>query len=183
MLSCRYALLTWQWVAWPKKHSSAECKNGRFSVIPARTGSVVILGHFFDGPDGSTKFCWRRSKIKGIYNCEIGTAKKRDEPRKMTHSMETYIFLGAVRMGNLKPRVYWLYALLTKIDISKQKKSLLAPNTQIFGSKLHIFVSSGQLGTHRSMFSTRKRCLIGSLIWGYQKFYSLPPKNGILAQN
>ena len=32
------------------------------------------------------------------------------------------------------------------------------------------------------MFSTRKRCLIGSLIWGYQKFCSIPPKNGFLAQ-
>ena len=31
---------------WPKKHFSAECKNDRFSVIPARTGSVAILGHF-----------------------------------------------------------------------------------------------------------------------------------------
>ena len=30
------------------------------------------------------------------------------------------------------------------------------------------------------MFSTRKRCLIGILIWGYQNFYSLPPKNWIL---
>ena len=29
------------------------------------------------------------------------------------------------------------------------------------------------------MFSTRKRCLIGLPIWGYQKFYSLPPKNWI----
>ena len=27
------------------------------------------------------------------------------------------------------------------------------------------------------------RCLIGFLIWGYQKFYSLPPKNGFLAQS
>ena len=32
---------------WPKKHFSAERKNGCFSVIPARTGSVVNLGHFF----------------------------------------------------------------------------------------------------------------------------------------
>ena len=30
---------------------SAERKNGHFSVIPARTGSVVILGHFFDTED------------------------------------------------------------------------------------------------------------------------------------
>ena len=32
------------------------------------------------------------------------------------------------------------------------------------------------------MFSTRKRCLIGIPIWGYQKFYSLPPKNWILGK-
>jgi len=31
---------------WPKKHFLAERKNGLFSVIPAWTGSVVILGHF-----------------------------------------------------------------------------------------------------------------------------------------
>ena len=34
----------------------AKRKNGRFSVIPARTGSVVLLGHFFDGPDDSPEF-------------------------------------------------------------------------------------------------------------------------------
>ena len=37
-------------------HFSAECKNARFSVIPARTGSVVLLGHFFDDPDDSPEF-------------------------------------------------------------------------------------------------------------------------------
>ena len=31
------------------------------------------------------------------------------------------------------------------------------------------------------MFSTQKRCLIGIPIWGYQNFYSLPPKNWILS--
>ena len=62
------------------------------------------------------------------------------------------------------------------------KKWLLAPNIQISGSKLHIFIPSGQLEPHRSMFSTWKRCLIGPLIWGYRKFYSIPPKNGFLAQ-
>ena len=40
-------------------------KNDRFFVILARTLSVVNVGHFFDGPDGPTKFCWPRSKIKG----------------------------------------------------------------------------------------------------------------------
>ena len=62
------------------------------------------------------------------------------------------------------------------------KNWLLAPNIQIFGSKKHIFAPSSQLKPHWSMFSTQKRCLIGFLIWGYQKVYSLPPKNGFLAQ-
>ena len=35
---------------------SAKRKNGRFSVIPAGTGSVVIVGYFLGGPDGPTKF-------------------------------------------------------------------------------------------------------------------------------
>ena len=51
---------------------------------------------------------------------------------------------------------------------------------QIFGSKKHISAPSDQLEPHRSMFSTRKRCLIGIPIRGYQNFYSLPPKNWIL---
>ena len=59
-----------------KKHISAERKNGCLFVIPARTGSVVIVGHLFDGPDGPTKFCWKRSKIKGTYTYEPTQAQK-----------------------------------------------------------------------------------------------------------
>ena len=33
----------------------AKRKNGRFSVSPAGTRSVVNVGHFFSGPDGPTK--------------------------------------------------------------------------------------------------------------------------------
>ena len=61
---------------WPKKHFSAERKNVRFSVIPDQNGSVVILGHFFDGPDGSIKFCWKRSQIKGTYTYDPTQAQK-----------------------------------------------------------------------------------------------------------
>ena len=46
------------------------------------------------------------------------------------------------------------------------KNWILAPNIQIFGSKKHIFVPSGQVELYQSMFSSRKRYLIGSLIWG-----------------
>jgi len=35
---------------WPKEHYSANHKSGRFSVIPAGTRSVVIVGHFLMAP-------------------------------------------------------------------------------------------------------------------------------------
>ena len=42
---------------WPKDHFSAKHKNIRFSIIPARIRSFVIVGHFLDDLDVSTKFC------------------------------------------------------------------------------------------------------------------------------
>ena len=87
---------------WPIKHFSANGKNSRVSVIPA--GSVVILSHFFDGPDGPTEFRWKRSKIKGTYYSKVTQtrkAKNRGEPQKMTPSSETENFLGVVPMGKL----------------------------------------------------------------------------------
>ena len=56
-----------KWIFGQKKYFLAERKNSRFPVIPARTGSIIILGHIFDGLDSSTKFCLKRSKIKGRY--------------------------------------------------------------------------------------------------------------------
>ena len=53
---------------------------------------------------------------------------------------------------------------------------LFAPNIRILRSKLNIFVPRSLFEPRRSMFSTQKRCLIGSLICGYQNFYSLPKK-------
>ena len=34
----------------PKHRFSAKPKNGRFSIIPSGTRTVVIVGHFLDGP-------------------------------------------------------------------------------------------------------------------------------------
>ena len=63
-----------------KKHFSVERKNARFSVIPARTGSVVLLGHFFDGPDSSTKarrlFLAPHSSSEDIGACEVDRVVK-----------------------------------------------------------------------------------------------------------
>ena len=61
-------------------------------------------------------------------------------------------------------------------------KLTFGPKYPNFGSKKHIFAPCGQLEPHRSMFSTRKRCLIGIPIGGYQNFYSSPQKIGFWAQ-
>ena len=77
-------------------------------------------------------------------------------------------------MGKLWPRIV-VMCPANKNGDSITNNLLLAPNVQIFGSKLPIFVPIGQFEPHRSMFSTRKRCLISSLVWGYQKCYFILP--------
>ena len=47
-------------------HFLAKWKNGHFSIIRFRTGSVLILGHFFGDQDEPTKFHWSRTKIRGM---------------------------------------------------------------------------------------------------------------------
>ena len=88
----------------PKKHFLDERKNGPFSEFPARTRFVVMLGHFFDGPAGSTKFCWKRSKIKGTDTCELTQAQKGQKQGwapKNDPLLGKRIFLGVVQMGKL----------------------------------------------------------------------------------
>ena len=97
----------------------------------------------------------------------------------MTPSSETEIFFGGGSNGkNVAPGIVFICSI-DKNRNHYTKNWLLAPNIQILGSKKHIFAPSGQFEPHRSMFSTRKRCLIGIPIRGYQNFYSLPPKNWI----
>ena len=65
------------------------------------------------------------------------------------------------------------YQYSTSTSTSKLTYGPKYPN---FGSKKHIFAPCGQLEPHRSMFSTRKRCLLGFPIRGYQKFLLPAPK-------
>ena len=51
---------------WPKKHFLAERKNGRFSVIPAQTGSVVILGHFLTAWTAPPRFIENGPKLRVV---------------------------------------------------------------------------------------------------------------------
>ena len=89
---------------WPKKHFSAKRKNGRFSVIPAQIRSVVIVGHISMARTVPASFVNGGPKVRVLITAKWEwpeTAKKRGEPRKMTHSSENGIFFGVVQIGNL----------------------------------------------------------------------------------
>ena len=92
------------------------------------------------------------------------TAKNRGEPRKMNHSSETEISIQGGPNGKVVAPSVLMICTVDKSCDSKTKILTFGPKYPNFGSKLHIFVSSGQLEPHRSIFSTQKRCLIGSLI-------------------
>ena len=100
------------------------------------------------------------------------TAKNRREPRKMTHCSETKFFGGGSSNGKVVAPGILVICSVDKNCNHHTKNWLFAPNIRILGLKKHIFAPSRQLEPHRSMFSTRKRCHIGFLIWWYRKFYS-----------
>ena len=82
----------------------AKRKNARFFVIPARTRSVVLLGHFLMARTVPPSFVEIGPKLRVVAPLKWEwpkTAKNRGEPQKMTPSSETEIFLGVVPMGKL----------------------------------------------------------------------------------
>ena len=88
----------------PENYFSAERKNGRFSIILARTESVFILGNFYMARTFPPSFVENGPKLNVLVIVKWEwpkTAKNRCEPRKMTNSSETEFCLGLVRMGKL----------------------------------------------------------------------------------
>ena len=80
-----------------EKHSSAERKNGGFSVIPAGTRSVVIVGYSFMAKTVPPNFLDDGPKLSVLIIAnwewpEMG--ENRGEPRKMTPSSETEFYSG-----------------------------------------------------------------------------------------
>ena len=89
------------------------------------------------------------------------------------------ILVPSYRDSNETPFSCWKHWSVGLKLAARGENVLFWPqNLDIWGQKAH-FAPSGQLEPHWSMFSTRKRCLIGIPIRGYQNFYSLPPKNCI----
>ena len=74
-----------------KKHFAAKPQNGRFSVIPSGTRSVVIVGHILMAMTVPLSFVDHGPKLR-VLILAIGDwsemAKTRGEPRKMTHTSE-----------------------------------------------------------------------------------------------
>ena len=65
-----------------KKHFLAERKNSCFSVIPARTGSFVILGHFLMAQRCSPSFIENGSKLRVLIIAKPKRPKKGVSPEK-----------------------------------------------------------------------------------------------------
>ena len=107
---------------------------------------------FCDGPHISTKFCWNSPRIR-VLILVIGewpeTTKKRGEPWKMTHTLETD-FLGGPN-GKLLPQAYWWYALFTKIAISIQKIDFLPKISKSLGQIL-------TFSSHAANLSHTRQC-------------------------
>ena len=82
---------------WPVFCFSAKRKNGRFSVIPAGTRSVVNVGHILVARMVPPSFVDNDPKVR-VLILAIGEwpemAKIRDEPRKMTPATQTEFFSG-----------------------------------------------------------------------------------------
>ena len=78
---------------------SAKCKNGRFSVIRARTRSIVNVGLFLVGRTVLSSFIDHGPKLR-VLLLAIGEwpeiAKIQDKPRKMTPTSETEFFWVAL---------------------------------------------------------------------------------------
>ena len=71
-------------------------------------------------------------------------AKNQGEPRKMTYTSEMEFFFGMVPMESFNPG-HTGDLPYRKNHVSKTKNLLSAPNTQVLGSKLHIFVHNGPM--------------------------------------
>ena len=162
---------------------STERKNGRFSINPARTGSVVILGHLLMARTVPPSFV-ENGKLRVLIPMKWHNPKR----PKTGVSSEKWPYLGNFFGGGPNGKIV-APGILVICPVGKDcnyhtKNWLLAPNIQILGSKLHIFVPSSQFEPHWSRSSTRKRCLIGSLLWDTKSFTPSPqkmdfwPKNG-----
>ena len=143
-----------------QNHFSAERKNARFSVIPARTGSVFILCHFF----------------------YFDFAKNRGEPQKMTPSSETENFFGVVPMGKLEPRVQWSFAPSTKIAITKQKIDFWPQISKFWGQKSTFSPLAANWSLADQCLQHEKGVSLESRYEGTKIFTPCPQKIGFQAQ-
>ena len=118
-----------------KKHVSAKCTNGLFSVIPARTRSVDNVGHFLVAQTVQTIFVDDSPKLR-VLILAIGHCSKyqknRMSPWKWPIVWKQKFFRGGPNRKFVAPGVLVMCPVDENCD-SKTKNWLLAPNTQIWG--------------------------------------------------
>ena len=79
---------------------SAKHKNCCVLLIPARPGLLSLRVIFFGGPDGSTKFRWQRSKIKGTYTSDWALARNGQKTGRAPEN-DPYLGNGKFLRGKL----------------------------------------------------------------------------------
>ena len=89
---------------WPKKHFSAKRKNGRFFVIMARTGSVVILGHFLMARTFLPNFVENGPKLRVLILVIGEWPKTGVSPKKWPIARNRRCFLGWSKWKRCSPR-------------------------------------------------------------------------------
>ena len=147
------------------------CQARARSARARRACSLRVLGSgsFFWWP-GSPEFRWNQTKIKGSCTSVVSLAQNGQKQGWAPNG--PYLGNGNFFWGGFNGKVVAPgIVVICPVDKNRDHYTenwLFATNIQIFGLKLHIIVLSGQLKPHRSMFSTRKRCLLASLIWGNQ---------------
>ena len=148
----------------------------RFSVNCCRNPIIFNHHQYFWEIEVWSEFRHSRTKMKSSYPSGMPLPKDVKfgmSPGKWPKPWKRNFFWGGSH-GKVLALGVLVICPVHKNRSSKFFFLLFAPNIRILRSKLNIFVPRSLFEPRRSMFSTQKRCLIGSLIWGYQKFCSLP---------
>ena len=152
--------------------------NFYLSVIPDRVH--FHSWSFFDGPDSSTKFHWKRSKIKGTYTSEVGMAQngeKQGWALKKDPLLENEFFWGGGSNGKVVAPGILVMCPADKNRDYHTKKWLFAPNIQIVGQKSTFSPLATNWSLTNQCFNTKKGVSLVSWYEGAKSFTLSPQKN------
>ena len=120
---------------------------------------------------------WSRGEMSF---CHFKNGQKQGSPQKMTPSSETEFFLGWFQWESCSPG-YSGHLLHWQKSRSLYKKLTFGPKYPNFWVKMAHFRPQRPIWASPVNVFNRKKVPQWFLMWGYQKFSPLPPKNGPLA--